>query len=287
MLDWNDLKTFAAVAHAGSINAASKVLGQHPTTVARRLTAAEKALGTPLFLRSARRSELTAAGKRLQERLGSLVATMDGIASTVDDESTAPVRIAVTENGARVFVTAVLPAFAAAGLDVELVGSNKTLDLSKGEADLAIRLVAPVDEDLIRRRIGTVTHGLYGRRGGAGRAPAVSADLNDETILLPTGVLAGGPEARFLAEHAARARVALRADSHITIALAAEAGHGLCVLPHNIARFHAGLVLLRALDEIPGRPMWLVFHRSQRGNQRIRRAATIAVRELTAFHAAA
>ena len=77
----------------------------------------------------------------------------------------------------------------------------------------------------------------------------------------------------------------MRADSHITIALAAEAGHGLCVLPHNIARFHKGLVLLRSLDEIPGRPMWLVFHRSQRGNQRVRRAATIAVRELSSFHA--
>jgi DNA-binding transcriptional LysR family regulator len=274
MLDWNDLRTFAEVARRGSLSAAARVLQLHQTTVARRLDAAERALGVPLLLRSTRGITLAPAGTRLLAQLHPLVDAIDDVARKATGE-TAPVRVAVTDNGARILAAYAIPELGrgANHVEIELVSSNAVADLARGEADVAIRVVAPTDASLVRQRLGAVRYGLYASRAYLDGAAAWRDGGADQSVLVPGAALADGPEARWLAEHARDANVALRASNHVTLAIAAEHGAGLCVMPTDLAAFHPGLVRVRRLAEIPERPVWLVMHRDARKEPRIRRVA--------------
>jgi len=285
VLDWNDLQTFAAVVRAGSVAAAAKSLGVHPTTVARRLTAAEDALGAPLLLRAGRRLTLSPVGQQLQSAIAPLVDLVDHAARRAG-QTTLPIRIAVTENGARLVASQVAAALVRDEIDVELISGNAVVDLARGEADFAIRVVAPEDPELVRRRIGAVTYGLFAAASYLRRSPEFKDGWPGHHVLMPSGALSQGPEASFLATQASAARVVLRANSHVALAHAAEASLGLVVLPTNLAHFHARLVCVRPLPEIPARPVWLVMHKSFRTDARLRRAATIVTGGLQACAAA-
>jgi DNA-binding transcriptional LysR family regulator len=282
MLDWNDLQTFAAVVRAGSVAAAAKTLGVHPTTVARRLASAEEALGAPLLLRSGRRLTLSPGGQQLQAAIAPLFELVEQVARRAG-HAALPIRIAVTENGARLVASQVAAALVREGIDVELIGGNTVVDLARGDADFAIRVVAPEHPDLIRRRIGAVTYGLFATAAYLKRCPHFEPGWPGHQILLPSGELSKGPEAGFLAIHATAARVVLRANSHVALAHAAEASLGLVVSPRNLAHFHPQLVCVRHLAEIPARPIWLVMHKSFRRDARLRRAATVVSEGLQAF----
>ena len=282
MLDWNDLQTFAAVVRAGSVAAAAKTLGVHPTTVARRLASAEEALGAPLLLRSGRRCSLSPGGQQLQAAIAPLFELVEQVARRAG-HTAQPVRIAVTENGARLVASQVAAALVRDEIDVEIVGGNTIVDLANGDADFAIRVVAPEHPDLVRRRIGAVTYGLFATATYLKGRPHFEPDWPGHQILMPSGVLSKGPEAGFLTTQATAARVVLRANSHVTLAHAAEASLGLVVCPMNLAHFHPGLVCVRPLPEIPARPIWLVMHKSFRSDGRLRRAANVVTEGLQAF----
>ena len=276
-LDWNDLHTFAAVAQAGSLAAAARSLNVHPTTMARRIAAAEEALGAPLFLRSGKKLILAPNGSRLMAALDPLVEAVDDVVRRATRLDSAPIRIAVTENGARQLAAFAVPALLANNppLQVEVLAGNMVVDLAKGQADLAIRVMEPTASDLIRRRLGASHYGLYASATYLKHAPPIKDGLEGQTILVPGGELIRSPEARYFAEHCPKASVALRCSSLVALAVAAEAGVGLVALPTNLTYFHPGLTLVRYLPEIPARTAWLVMHRDARKDPRVSRAAKI------------
>lgn len=284
MLDWNDLRTFAEVARCGSMAAAARALHLHPTTVTRRIEAAETALGAPLLLRSGRRCIPSPAGARLLASLAPLVDAVDDAARRASRPTTAPIRIATTENGARILAARVVPVLLAQRppIEVDLVAGNAVVDLARGDADLAIRTVEPTEPSLVRRRLGLTHYGLYAGEGYAPGPDAARGGLDGEVVLIPSGDLARLPEARYLATFGERARIGLRCDSLLALAAAAEAGAGLVVLPTNLAVFHRGLRLVRPLKEIPPRPVWLVWHADAGKSPHVRRAAELVASSITA-----
>jgi DNA-binding transcriptional LysR family regulator len=289
MLDWNDLHTFAEVARRGSMAAAARTLHLHPTTVARRIEAAESALGAPLLLRSGRRCVPSPAGAALLATLDPLVDAVDEAARRALRHGESPIRIATTENGARILSARVVPALLGEkpSIAVDLVAGNAVVDLSRGEADLAIRVVEPTDPSLVRRRLGMTYYGIYTGQSYVPSPGVAQGDLAGEVLLLPSGDLARLPEARVVAAAAAKARIGLRCDSLLALAAAAEAGVGLTVLPTNLAVFHPGLRLVRLITEIPSRPVWLVWHEDAGKSPRLRRAAEIVGDVVTRHLAAA
>jgi DNA-binding transcriptional LysR family regulator len=284
VLDWNDLRTFAEVARRGSLSAAARALGVHQTTVARRLAAAEDALGAPLFLRSTRGLALAPAGTRLAASLGPLVDVVDDVARQAADRTRHPVRVAATDNGARILAARIVARLAGEDppVELELITGNAVVDLARNEADLAVRVIAPAEPSLVRQRLGENRYALYASREYLGGAPPWRDEGAGHRILVPSAELASGPEARWLAEHARAARVACRASSHTTLAVASEHGAGLCVMPTNLAAFHPRLVVVRRLPEIPERPVWLVIHRDARKEPRIRRVAELVATAMRA-----
>jgi DNA-binding transcriptional LysR family regulator len=273
-----------AISRAGSLSGAARDLQVHQTTVGRRLSALEEALGFPLFLRTPGGLLPTGDGAQVLSSIEVLASSLTRFEQGVRGELSGIrglVRVAVTETGARQLLEAAIPAVLREhdGLVLELVPANTVIDLSRGEADLAVRLVQP-DEGLVARKLGMVRYGLYGSTEYVRRGEPTSDGLAGHEIVLPSRELSKGPEATWLAQHASRARTVLHASSLITAATAIERGIGLSVLPTNLAAMHPRAKLLRPLPEIAQRPVFLVMHPDQRRLPRVRVVAEAVGNEI-------
>ncbi|MEM9317280.1 MAG: LysR family transcriptional regulator, partial [Pseudomonadota bacterium] len=176
--DWNDVKAFSEVAQAGSLTEAARRSGISIATLSRRLEQIERAMGLQLVRRSPAGAELTEDGKALLPAVQEAHDAMDTVlrlSRVLKDRETAlPVRISATET---VITTLLAPALK--GLEVkrdrpaiDFVVSTENADLSKREAEMAIRLAAPALDTLHARRLGTVASSLY----TAPKYPAVGSE---------------------------------------------------------------------------------------------------------------
>lgn len=285
MLDWTHLQTIGLIARWGSLAAVARELDLHPTTVARRLASAEEAMGEQIFLRTGPRHEPTAAGRRLIEALSPLVTPMERVARVFEKEEEHRVRIATTENGARVLAAYVIPRLLETHpqVEVEIFSSNLTRDLREGVVDFAMRVVEPTEPFYVRRNLGSVRYGLYGAESYLNGRRSIES-LETERVLFPGGELANSPEASYLSTQAVDAHVVFRCSSLIALASAAEEGLGLVVLPTNLAAFHPRLHLLRRLDEeIEPRPVMIVYHSDRTVSPKLRAVLEVVVSEISAF----
>jgi DNA-binding transcriptional LysR family regulator len=158
-------------------------------------------------------------------------------------------------------------------LVVEVLSSNAALDLTHGEADLAVRFVATAEAELIRKRLCDVGWSLYASDRYVARAPSrgTAAALAGHDVIAFDETMARSPGAAWLEAHRAGARVAVRCNSLIAALNASLAGMGVAVLPCFIAEAEPGL--RRLTDEVVAtRPIWIVFHPE---TARIRRVRTV------------
>ena len=164
MFDWNDLKYFLAVARNGSSLAAAKALKTSQSTVHRRLKELERRLGHSLIKRHPTGYRLTELGNAMLVHARNLAAS--------DQNPTGTVRVTCPEMfGYRLMRSDLLDKLAAQfpGLSVEFVMSDQVLNLSKGEADIAIRLPPFADDALVRRRIVDQPWAIYATHAYAER----------------------------------------------------------------------------------------------------------------------
>lgn len=278
MFEWSDLRCFLAVARAGTLSAAARELGVAQTTVGRRLDVLEELLGARLFDRTKGGLRLSDLGAEVLE----LACTMERAAVEVerrvrgqDQQLEGTVRITTTEAFARSHVVPCLAELQREhpGLRFEVIAGNRTLDLDGREADLAVRLVRPDDPSLVARRIGHIELGLYASAAYLEGHGPLGHGLHDglfgHRVAGYAGEMAGAPEARWLAEHAARATVVLRSNSIPALVAAVGSGMALAILPAALAQ-EQGLCCVAPLPELPRRPVWLVFHTDLRDNARVR-----------------
>ncbi len=270
---WDDLRYLLAVARRGSLAEAARELRVDATTVGRRLTALEKALGTRLVLRSARRLTLTASAEAVVARAGA----MDDALRTLQDEVreggpvSGTVRLTTSEYLGSALLAPRLGELHARhpALDVELVAGQEVLDLQRREADLALRLAAPRGDALVVRRVGELGFCWYAgpgylQRHGAPRSGALSG----HTVLL-YGTRLTSEENQRITQLTAGARVLLRSTSTAVLREAAAANLGIALLPWLSSEDDARLVRVG-----PGvfarRPLWLVVHKDLQRSPRIR-----------------
>jgi DNA-binding transcriptional LysR family regulator len=157
--DWNQARAFLVTAEEGSLSAAAQALGLTQPTLGRQVAALEKALGVTLFERVGRTLVLTPSGVELLDHVRGMGDAANRVAMSASGRSQAiegQVSITASDLMSAYSLPRVLLRLrdVAPGIEVEIVASNMIRDLTRREADIAIRHVRPEQPDLIAKRVG-------------------------------------------------------------------------------------------------------------------------------------
>jgi DNA-binding transcriptional LysR family regulator len=275
--DWALYRSFLAVLEQGSLSGAARALGLTQPTLARHIETLESALGVRLFTRSQQGLTPTDAARELEPYARSLAATsaaMMRAASGLGRSVKGTVRVSASEiMGAEVLP----PIFASLrerhpALEIELVLSNTVDNLLRRDADIAVRMVEPVQEALVVKRLGSVSLGLHAHRRYLARAgvPRSLKALQDHSLI---GFDRETPAIRSL-----RRRVpgfedvhfAFRSDSDIAQLRAIKAGFGIGVCQVALARQDGNLVHVLPAAFGLKLGVWLAMHENLRATPRCR-----------------
>lgn len=287
-MNWDDLRHFLAIAREGSIGAAAKSLKVNQSTTQRRLLALERGLGCALVERHATGYQLTPQGKTLVASVSSVEAAVDAVQCQVasfDNQDGGPVRVTcLVTVGQRLIGSGLLDAFHARhpGMIVELLMEQRVLDLTKGEADIAIRGGTPGSGALVARKITEVPWGIYASRAFVERhgCPSTPRDIERFTVIDLVDELENLPAVRWMRLHASQARIAARCANVPSAHLAVKSGAGLAPLPTAYVAKDADLVnMLGSLPEL-NYPMFLVTHKDLRKRPRVNAFFEFCLREL-------
>jgi DNA-binding transcriptional LysR family regulator len=277
--DWNDLKLVLAVARAGGLIGAAAALGIDHSTVFRRLRAIEARVGQPLFERLASGAyEQTALAERMAAAAELMEAEMLALARDVagrDPRLAGTLRITSSETLAYGMLTPHLAAFRRAhpGIVLELVVDNRVLNLTRREADVALRPLRPREGDLWGRKIADLAWTAYGAKHyvAAHGALASPQDLKRHPLIGWEEFSANINAAEWLDAIAPAAAFVYRTSSLVNQLSAAKAGIGLAILPCYLGDAEPGLA--RALSApVPelARELWMVTHNDLKRTARIR-----------------
>jgi len=276
---WDLYRSFLAVLREGSLSGAARALGLAQPTVGRHVEALEEALGLALFTRSGQGLAPTGAALELRPHAEALEASAAALLRAASGRGSAGVVGAVRVSASEVVGAEVLPPILARlrrdhpGLVVELVLSNRTEDLLRRDADIAVRMARPAQGALVARRLGMIELGLHAHRGyldRCGGAPAALDDLRNHALIgfdretaFIRGLRARGVPLR-------REMFALRTDSDLAQLAAIRAGFGIGVCQVGLARRDPSLVRLLPEAFSIGLETWLAMHEDLRASRRCR-----------------
>lgn len=275
-LDWESLRTVLAVTRAGSLAGAARALELRHSTVFRRVEGIERRLGQALFDR--RRggwiaNELGETAARAAEAMEEAALEAERRLLGADGRLAGVVRVATSELlGGYLLVRLVRPFLERhPAMQIELDVSNRSLDLTRREADVALRATRDPPESLVGRKLGVLRYAVYASPAllPRGKVP----ELETLPWLGFDERIAQFEVARWFARVLPGVQPRLRADSLGVLLRAAAGGAGAAVLPVFAASQEKGLV--RVTDVIPDVHMdlWLLSHPDLRGNARVRALA--------------
>ena len=278
--NWALVKSFVAVLDAGSLMGAARQLKAQQPTLSRHIAELEAQLGVPLFERTGRGVMPTVAAlaiadaaRHMEEGAGTLLQTL----ARRSEATTGTVRITTSEVAASYLLPPVLAALQQSepGIAIELVASNELSNLLRREADIAVRMVRPVQESLVARKLAEIpivacAHKRYLRRAGTPRKPE---DLLHEHHRL-IGYDKDSAIVRGFAQFGltvTREQFALRTDDQLAYGRLIAAGAGIGFAADYNLRHWRGVVPLLPMLKIAPLPCWLAVHREIRGSAVVRR----------------
>ncbi|MCA0056194.1 MULTISPECIES: LysR family transcriptional regulator [unclassified Mesorhizobium] len=293
-IDWNLIKSFVTVAETGSLSAAARKLSASQPTLGRHISELEQALGVILFRRGRSGYALTEAGATLFER-GKAVSEQASAFSRLALGSVEAIEGTVRIAASEVVAAYVLPDMMARlgieepGIEVEIVASNQVENLLRRDADIAIRMVKPTQNELVARKVCDIAlcacaSLAYLDRCGRPREPAdlldhalIGFDRSDEMIRGFThfGISVTRNSFRF------------RADNQIVLWEAVRAGIGIGLGQEPLAKRDPLVEDVLPGLPLPKLPVWLAMHRDVRTSVRIRRVADFLHEELKRYSAGA
>jgi DNA-binding transcriptional LysR family regulator len=255
--DWSDLQYLLAVARHGSTLGAGRALGVNQSTVQRRLCELERCIGQPLVKRQPTGCSLTEFGQRLlphAQRVEEAVRTLQeqvnserrDIAGTVRVTCPEPLVSRLSHSHLVRRFTELYPR-----LKVEFVMSDKYLDLTRGEADIALRAGDSDDETLVGRKICDSTWSVYASREYVARRgqPTCVAELAQHDLVGFDDTMAHHRTAQWLRQVAPHARFAARNNSVLGLVYSVKSGVGVSPLPNLLGDAEPDLV--RVFGPVP------------------------------------
>lgn len=280
--DWNDLKFFLAAARHQGLSGAAAALHTSPSTVSRHITALEERLKATLFLRQQSGYLLTDDGSALlqhveQIELAMLAAERDGPGGSSRQDVSGPVRLATTEMLATHLVVPNLTRLRARypHLQVELNISLSRANLSKREADLALRVVGPEPHqgmgDYIGIRSGRMDFRAYCAKGllAPDRPDGQAKSWRDLDYVSWDESGSDLPMAKWLKTAFPNKAPALACNNMLAQHLAMRSGLGVGLLPSYVGDRDPGLERLDLAEPILTRDIWIVYHRDLKASRRV------------------
>jgi DNA-binding transcriptional LysR family regulator len=271
--DWNDLRLVLAVFREGTLSGAARTLGVTHSTVFRRLGAIEDQMGARLFERFRDGYAPTPAGEtaaKAAARLEDEVLTLQRKLSGRDLRPFGTVRITTTDTLGAMLIRH-LPAMRALHpeIQLEIAISNTMANLTRREAEIAIRPTPEPPEILVGRRVADIAHAIYGSSAYLSRR--ADKDLSAHDWIGLDDALATTVIARWMHENLRVAHIACSVDALPALRDAALAGLGLALLPCYVGDLAPGLcrVTPKALSE-PRSSLWLLTHDDLKRTARIR-----------------
>jgi DNA-binding transcriptional LysR family regulator len=273
MTGWDDLRVFLAVHRAGSLTAAARRLGCSQPTVSRRVAALAGRHGAALLESRGGRWSLTPAGRRILLRVERMEREAEAVAREVDRLDERPqgaVRVSAPEG---LGLTRIVPRLAEFRrshpvIDLVLVGEAGVVDLTRREADLAVRFVRPRQHELVVRRVGSVAFAPYASAAYLAARPRPGDALRaDDDVVAYHEEQAGWPESAWLRRHLPQGAARVRVRTPLAVRAAVAAGGGVGLLAPYLAE-GAGLRQLGGAPPLV-RDLFLVYHRALRRTARV------------------
>jgi DNA-binding transcriptional LysR family regulator len=281
-MEWSDIRHFLAIARARSLNGAARLTGQSQPTMGRRLRALEHALGHALFQRGSEGFVLTDEGAALlahAERMEEEALAFERELAGHGEELDGQLRVSSSDWFGVHMLAPVFAQFIKTNprVAIELVTDARLLNLARREADLAFRIQAFAEPDVIQRRLMTIPYGLYAAKG---RARAFANGGSGCALITLDATYRDFPDARWLKQVLPKAHVAFTSNSREAQARMCAEGVGLAVLPRPLGDGMAGLRLVKTDAPPPGRDVWVGFHRDLRRLRRLRALVDLCVERL-------
>jgi DNA-binding transcriptional LysR family regulator len=271
--NWDDYRFVAVLARTGSLAEASVVLGVDRSTVQRRIRALEATLGYPLFVKNGGQLQAVPEAEPILAAARMLEAASGGGLQNGAEPAVLSGNLSVTTTDSVYLsgVSEMIDAFQELhpALRIDVLVTNRKLNLDRLEADVALRPSDSPPENFVGRRVCDLAFGVYSSRAYLENNPG---KRRDQHAWLGVGEnMLNTPPGRWFEAYVPPERQVYRADSFIAIAEACRLGRGVALLPKAYA---AKLPDLLPLDHLMEKPhatgLWLLTHADMRNNPRVR-----------------
>jgi DNA-binding transcriptional LysR family regulator len=272
-LDWEEVKSFAVVAVAGTVRRAAKELSVHHSTVSRRIDGLERALDTKLFDRKPEGYVLTAAGEQFAATVqdcGMKLNDAERVISGQDSKPSGVVTVTMAEPMAVHAFAPRLAEFAETHPDIEvrMIMTTKVVDISRREADIALRIDNNPPETLVGKRLYPYYQTVYASQAYLDRHDFENHPEDARWVSWRAG------KTRFpeWTKETGFGRVPLwgHFPEPAMQRAAARGGLGLAMLPCIMGDNDPDLVRATQRPPIKARDIWLLTHSDLRRTARIR-----------------
>ncbi len=284
-MSWDEFRLVRAIAESGSLAGAGDLLGLNHSTVFRRLNALEQMLGSRLFERARTGYAPTPAGEEmvaLAARMFEEITEFERRVAGRDVKPSGELRVTTNDSLVAHLTTPMFGAFCRQYPEIKLdvVIDNRALNLSRRDADVAIRATGEPPETLVGRRIATIAWAIYGSKGCDIPTTDVADSLVDQTwIGFGDPISTIGP-ARWMASRVAPGRIFYKLNTVLGLSQAIEAGLGIGFVPCFIGDRIPGLVRLLTTPMTFDASLWLLTHPDLRHAARVRAFVEFVGREL-------
>lgn len=280
---WDDFRLVKAISDQQSLVGAAESLGLNHSTVFRRLGALESTLKTRIFERSRNGYTPTAAGERMVALADQMANEINGFelkCAGRDVQPSGELRVATNDTMLIHLLTPIFAGFTKAFPDIRLdiVVSNAALNLSKRDADIAIRATANPPETLVGRNIGAIAWAEY---AATALVESKSVPERHEARWVGYGDNLSGLMANRQLEHKFEDKqIVYRVNTVLGLAEAVAANIGLGYLPCFIGDRMPGITRVSEPLAEPLSHLWLLTHPELRDAARVRAFMTFVGAEL-------
>jgi DNA-binding transcriptional LysR family regulator len=276
-VSWIWLRSLVAVVNTGSLSAAARATKATQPTIGRHIRALEKRLGETLFDRRPDGLVPTARGTEIYERAAAVDEAITGLTSSIGSQTT-EVSGVVRITSSLIFTVELLPALLSQLLrenpllQIELTPSDEVRNLLRRESDVAVRLARPTQPEVIARKVGEVTLGLYAHRDYLARrgTPGTTSQFAKHDLIgyQDAAATVGRLAEMRLPINAAQVRV--YSENLLTHVAMLRAGCGIGACDVWLADRHPELRRVMPGVDVATWPVWIAAHDDLHRSRRFR-----------------